>query len=471
MSPTRTETLVISGHAEPEQTLSYLHLPFDVPANTECISVRYEYSAAISSDPQVTGGSTVDIGIFDTRGTDFMTDGFRGWSGSARQSFIIGTRDATPGYMPGPIQSGTWFICLGLYKVAPDGCDYRVDIELTISDEALPTIEFPKRQPLRNAPEAGQPGWKRSADGWYKGELHCHTDHSDGDSDPLEVVRRAEALGLDFLAITDHNVLSQLVPLNDAQTPLMLIPGCEVTTYKGHWNIWGDTAAGWIDFRILTEEAMHTAVSEALRRGYSVSCNHPRPYGPEWVYDQIEGFHTMEVWNGPWQLFNTYALTFWENKLRAGRRYTAVGGSDCHFHARDHIAKLAQPTNWIFVEGDPSPSKLLDAIRAGHVFITDGPTGARLFLNIGESMMGDSIARDQLRDTKAHVRIEGAAGHSLELHTENGCFHHETIDADNWESAVELSVVGEALCIRAQVVDVSSSTSAVKALTNPIYLT
>jgi hypothetical protein len=475
MNGVRSQIITLSGHAEPEQTLSYLHLPFDVPANTERIGVRYEYSAAISSDPQITGGSTVDIGIFDTRGTDFMTEGFRGWSGSARQSFFIGIDEATPGYMPGPIQTGIWFICLGLYKVAPDGCDYRVKIELTIREDALPSVEFPKRLPLRSTPDAGQPNWKRSTDGWYKGELHCHTYHSDGDSDPMDVVRRAEALDLDFLAITDHNVLSQLVTLNNVQTPLMLIPGCEVTTYKGHWNIWGDTAAGWIDFRILTEEAMRTAVSEALQRGYTVSCNHPRPYGPEWVYDQIEGFHTMEVWNGPWQLFNTSALAFWEKKLHAGQRYTAVGGSDCHFHARDHIAKLAQPTNWIYVVGDPSPAKLLEAMRAGHVFITDKPDGARLFFNIGDAMTGDSIPRESLQEAKAQVRIEGAEGSLLELHTDNGCVHRELISTQIWENEILLSSLEQPLYLRAQVVENSDSSSpanvTIKALTNPIYFT
>lgn len=469
---TRSEIITLEGHAEPEQTLSYLHLPFNVPAGTVRIAASYAYSAAISSDPHVTGGSTVDIGIFDTRGTDFMTEGFRGWSGSARQSFFIGTDDATPGYMPGPIQPGTWYICLGLYKVAPDGCDYRVEIELTRSDDMQPVLEFPARLPLRHQPEEGQPSWPRSADGWYKGELHCHTYHSDGDSDPLEVVARAEALSLDFLAITDHNVLSQLVTLNRAQTSLMLIPGCEVTTYKGHWNIWGDTTAGWIDFRILTEEAMRTAVSEALRRGYTISCNHPRPYGPEWVYDQIEGFHTMEVWNGPWEIFNSTALAFWENKLRAGQRYTAVGGSDAHFHHREHIAKLAQPTNWIYVEGDPSPAKLTEAMRAGHVFVTHGPDGARLFLTIGDAIMGDRIPRSGLQSARAAVRVEGAAGHALELYTSAGRMHRESISSNVWETEIDLSAIDDAaLYIRAQIVEesITESDAAVTALTNPIY--
>lgn len=476
MRTVQPEAVILTGHAAPEQMLSYLYLPFDVPANTERIDVYYEFSAAISSDPHIVGGSTVDIGIFDIRGTDFMTEGFRGWSGSARQSFFISQHGATPGYMPGPIQSGTWFICLGLYKVAPDGCDYRVEIELTISDEIQTTVEFPQRLslqslPLRSEPAHTRSAWPRSADGWYRGELHCHTVHSDGDSDPLTVIARAEQLGLDFLAITDHNVLSHLVPLNNAHTSLMLVPGCEVTTYKGHWNIWGDTANGWIDFRILNEDAMHTAMAEARRRGYTVSCNHPRPYGPEWVYDQIEGFHTFEVWNGPWEVFNSMALAFWESKLRAGRRYTAVGGSDCHFHEREHIAKLAQPTNWIFVEGDPSPTKLLEAMRAGHVFITEKADGARLFLNIGAAMMGDHVSRAIPAETNARVRVEGASGSILELHTDKGCIYREIITGDSWASEITFTEADDlSLYIRAQLVEASGSIPpAVKALTNPIY--
>ncbi|NOG48474.1 MAG: CehA/McbA family metallohydrolase [Chloroflexi bacterium] len=128
--------------------------------------------------------------------------------------------------------------------------------------------------------------------------MHCHTHHSDGDSDVMTVIRKAETIGLDFLAITDHNVLSQQVALASAETRLMLIPGMEVTTYKGHWNIWG--AGPWIDFRVLSQDDMQTAVDAALAAGYLISCNHPRPFGPEWSYPEVTGFHCIEVWNGPW---------------------------------------------------------------------------------------------------------------------------------------------------------------------------
>jgi predicted metal-dependent phosphoesterase TrpH len=38
-----------------------------------------------------------------------------------------------------------------------------------------------------------------------KGDLHCHTLHSDGENSVEDIVRHAVGLGLDYLAVTDHN--------------------------------------------------------------------------------------------------------------------------------------------------------------------------------------------------------------------------------------------------------------------------
>jgi predicted metal-dependent phosphoesterase TrpH len=308
---------------------------------------------------------------------------------------------------------------------------------------------------------------KIKPDGWYRGEMHCHTYHSDGDSDPLDVVRKAEALGLDFLAITDHNNLSHLVRLNTIETRLILIPGLEVTTYKGHWNIWGDQ--GWIDFRIEDEAQMAEAVAEAKRRGYVTSLNHPRPYGPDWVYPAVDSHHCIEVWNGPWALFNDVALEFWESRLRQGKRYTAVGGSDSHFHKREHPAQFAHPTLWIYCEGAPSAPKLLDAIRAGHVAISESPSGARLTLNAGSAMMGDSVPRPADGRLALSLTVKNGSGEQLELRTAAGCVHSEMVTGDNYDIEIEVDVSSTPY-VRAQLVNDREQARPVQALTNPIYL-
>ncbi len=446
--------LTLTGHAVTEQTQTYISVPFEVPPGIARVEVRYAYSDEVGSDPALTDGNTVDIGIFDARGSDFMTDGFRGWSGSARHSFFIATDDATPGYLAGPIQPGAWSIALGLYKIAPKGCDYRVDVTLT---PGAAEGTFAPLLPLRSTPGKVKP------DGWYCGEIHNHSYHSDGDSDPLDIVRRAEALGLDFLAITDHNNSSHLARLNTIETPLILIPGCEVTTYKGHWNIWGDQ--GWIDFRVEDEQHMAQAVAEAKRRGYLVSINHPRPYGPDWAYPDVDDLDCIEVWNGPWALMNDVALAFWEQRLRAGRRYTAVGGSDNHFLKREHVAQLAVPTLWVHCDGEPSAVSLLDAIRAGHVMIANSVSGPRLTLTSAHAMMGDVVSLGETRQLQVSVSVSAGSGCWLELYTTAGLV--ERLAIPDAEFHRNFQVPADSVYVRAQLADENEQ---VCALTNPIYL-
>ena len=56
---------------------------------------------------------------------------------------------------------------------------------------------------------------------------------------------------------------------------------------------------------------MEAALEFARQRGALVSCNHPKPYGPDWDFRQVTNFDCLEVWNGPWFLFNQQALDYW----------------------------------------------------------------------------------------------------------------------------------------------------------------
>jgi hypothetical protein len=455
-----TQSLVLEGTLTPDQHWKYTYLPFEVPENIGRIDISYTYDSVIGSDPQLSGGNTVDIGIFDSRGIAPHSSGYRGWTGSARMEFFIALDSATPGYMPGPILPGTWNIILGPYKVAERGCHYRVDITLTETD--APYGEFPPLLRLTNTA-----GTRVHADGWYKGELHCHSFHSDGDSSPEEIVRLAEANNLDFLALTDHNNLTQRIDLAKINTHLMLIPGYEVTTYYGHWNIWGDK--GWIDFRVQSAEDLAAYIAEANERGFLVSCNHPRPYGPDWAFSNVNGFQCVEVWNGPWQLMNTSCLAFWEEKLRRGERLTAVGGSDHHFSKRTHAARLSHPTSYIYCEGTPSAVALLQAVREGHMFISESPTGPRLMLRSadGLAMMGDVVRQPDDGTLSVSIDALDAAGTSLQLIGANGILGQTDLSSNEVHLDLHVEVSGTPY-VRAQLIDPGNHY--VRALTNPLYL-
>ncbi len=449
--------LHLTGHIMPDQAWTYIDVPFEVPAGVGRLEVVYRYDAMIGSDPHLSGGNTIDIGIFDARGSGFSSPGYRGWTGSARDRFFISPTEATPGYMPGPIQPGTWHIALGAYKVAPDGCNYQIDV--TFVPGPGDTAQFPPLLALSDEPK-GEYGF----DSWLRGELHCHTTNSDGDSSVEEVVRLCEGLGLDFLAVMDHNNVTQRIDLARVETPLLLIPGYEVTMYYGHWNVWGDQ--GWIDFRVTSADDLARSIAEATARGFLVSCNHPKPYGPAWAFPQVEGYACVEVWNGPWKGLNTASLAFWSQRLDEGKRLVAVGGSDSHFHHKPHPAQLGKPCMFILPDGARSPQAVVNGLRKGHAFISESPDGPQLYLTSGDALMGDSVARPADNRLLVAVQAVGGNGAVLELHTRANV---ERVPVDSDDAHIERVVdMSDTPYVRAQLVDLASGN--VRALANPIFI-
>jgi len=66
-----------------------------------------------------------------------------------------------------------------------------------------------------------------------KADLHLHTTASDGRLGPQEIVRRASKLGLDVIAITDHDTVEGIPPALEAAKSfpqLLVIPGVEINT-------------------------------------------------------------------------------------------------------------------------------------------------------------------------------------------------------------------------------------------------
>jgi predicted metal-dependent phosphoesterase TrpH len=66
-----------------------------------------------------------------------------------------------------------------------------------------------------------------------RADLHVHTTASDGRLEPKEIVSLAISVGLDIVAITDHDTIDGIVPALDAvpsTDSLTVIPGVEINT-------------------------------------------------------------------------------------------------------------------------------------------------------------------------------------------------------------------------------------------------
>ena len=64
--------------------------------------------------------------------------------------------------------------------------------------------------------------------------LHLHTKVSDGNISPIELIKRAQQIGLDLISITDHDTADAYSHIPKDVAPLKILPGMEVSSqYKG----------------------------------------------------------------------------------------------------------------------------------------------------------------------------------------------------------------------------------------------
>jgi PHP domain len=342
------------------------YLPIEVPAGAAGLRVTLSFPRD--------SGAILDLGCFDPAG-------FRGWSGGARDSFVVSELGATPGYLAGPVPSGRWQVAIGVLLVPTGEVPFTVTAEPLTSGSvslrgqlaalhALPEADFPavpERPARRSLPSpAGLT--------WLAGDLHAHTFHSDGVMSVAELGAHAVERGLDFVAVTDHNTVSHHASLGPASSRygVTLLPGQEVTTTLGHAGVLGDT--GWIDFR--TPASSWLSAAEAA--GGLMSVNHPFAGPSSWVHPMPKRPPLLEVWHWSWlDLSWTTPLSWWQAWDPGA---IPVGGSDWHRPGSD--APLGTPTTWVAC-ASPSVADILDGLRAGRVAISAARDGAVLLRESG----------------------------------------------------------------------------------------
>jgi hypothetical protein len=351
------ETKTVRGTL-PTGSPDFVYVPVEIPSGVREIKVSYTYDRP--SVPAGTQGNSLDIGVFDQHGTGLGGRGFRGWSGGSRDEYTITADWATPGYLPGAPEAGTWHVWLRLHRIPPQGLDYTLDV--SAEPVALP-------EPVADEPPHGERPPRRAipdVDGmrWFAGDFHAHTVHSDGSLTIAELAELAHGRGLDFLAVTDHNTISHHAGLAKIDREITLIPGQEVTTDRGHANVFGDV--GWVDFR----RPADSWAEHADREGGLISINHPLGGDCAWLLPISRRPRVAEVWSSGWWDRRWGAPLAWADAWRDD--VIAIGGSDFH-RPGDGIAP-GSPTTWLEC-ADRSIDAVLDALRGGRIAISLSPDG------------------------------------------------------------------------------------------------
>jgi hypothetical protein len=361
VAQTSQPNLVLEGKVTGTDNQTYFEVPFDVPSGVHRISVDFSYTGKEQK-------TTLDLGIADP-------ERFRGNSGGNKSHFTLSETDATPSYLPGPITAGKWKLLISVPNIRRNQeSTYRAEIRFNNPSEDQGFTSAPLETGIR----------------WYRGDLHMHTAHSDGSCSsqsgkrvPCPVFLTAQAAverGLDFIAISDHNTTSQYEPMRELQPyfdRLLLIPGREITTFWGHFNIFGVT--DYVDYRAVGSGGrdVNQILRQVRAKGGIASINHADAPSGEicmgcgWMPPtdvDMSLFSGVEVINGG-SLFLSSA-DFWDRELSKGFRLTAVGGSDSH----NALAKAGEPgaIGWpetVVEAKELSVPAILDGLRSGRVFI------------------------------------------------------------------------------------------------------
>jgi hypothetical protein len=191
----------------------YRYLPFEVPAGVNRVSVELTKA----------GDAALGVGLFDEQGPGYQSPGFRGIYGEERSAFFVAADAASQSFLPGPIRPGTWTVIVPVFR-APVPVPITVRVVLGYGPQPMSFRPGPEQGVVSDEP------------GWYRGDLHCHTPES---SDawksgtaftPAGWADEARRIGLDYAAMTDHNVVTQNLDLAAAAGRDVLgLPGEQMT--------------------------------------------------------------------------------------------------------------------------------------------------------------------------------------------------------------------------------------------------
>jgi hypothetical protein len=284
---------------------------------------------------------------------------------------------------------------------------------------------------------------------WLKGDLHVHTDHSDGSDTVGQVLQIARHKKLDYVFISDHNTLNQANDPDFVSTPDLTVLQAVEWTEANHGGVLAPKTLPARYNRSLPAITWPLQVSAIIDKvhaeGGAFVVNHPSDRVRIWPWIPKKA-DAIEIWNHYWTVGpvpsdplslakfmrdkgalrggliptvavtralstigpgNHQALTLWELQLEKGQKIAAVGGSDRH-----QALPPGHPTTWVLAR-ENTREGIIEGIRAGRTMISDGPDGAHVTFEADSD--GDGVFETIIGDTlkvglnvKLRVRVQNA---------------------------------------------------------------
>jgi len=255
---------------------------------------------------------------------------------------------------------------------------------------------------------------------FFRGNLHGHSNHSDGKTSPEAVVESYAQLGYDFTCLSDHlwkdtRFAAETVLDNSSldRQDFITIPSAELHCYGKAYDqdgIWHIVANGLpLDFAQARDgETVDAMIKRAMDAGAYVTIAHPEWYSMTYEEaQQVTHAHGIEIYNHSCVISSNRGsgIAIADALLNDGVRLSFTATDDSHFNPFDHGG------GWVMVAAEElSAEAIVKALKAGRHYSSTGPNFHHLSLEDNTLIIGCSAVNSIIVSAEGHLArdLQGA---------------------------------------------------------------
>ena len=254
---------------------------------------------------------------------------------------------------------------------------------------------------------------------FYKANLHCHTNLSDGYFTPEEMKIAYQIRGYQIVAYTDHRICVDHSDLND--TSFLALTGTELDDHTSSEESGWDqcchicciartpgTRENMLQMEHGDVEAYNRTIEKLQKEGFIVHYNHPAwSAQPAGVYTALRGVSGFEVFNYDAETYGLEGngLSQYALFLKSGQRAYPVAGDDNHNLSRFRRFVTDSFGAFTMIKAKKlTYESVISALDAGHVYGSTGPEVLEYTLQ-GEklSVKCSPVSRVMLKSAKVGI--------------------------------------------------------------------
>ena len=261
----------------------------------------------------------------------------------------------------------------------------------------------------------------KNSTNYYKGNLHGHSNHSDGSLEPDQVIKEYKSLGYDFTCLSEHlwkgekfanEVVLDTTNLNENN--FIVIPSAELHCKGKEYvknGLWHIVANGLpVDFTCANDkERAPEMIQRAIDSGAFVTIAHPEWY--KLTFDEcmsVSHAHGVEIYNHSCHIeaargFGTAAADY---LLEENKKIFLTATDDSHFRMPDAGG------GWVMVASENlNERSILDSLKMGKYYSSTG-------VDILKFEMQNNLLK-VVSSPAEHITLVGQGARSLSVNGNN----------------------------------------------------